>query len=467
VQPAGALRGRRREAALLLAATLIAYANAFGGVFQFDDFFAIVGEPGVQSLAAWRESMPGLRPLLKLTYALNHALGAGLAGFHAVNLAIHASSVLLAWALLGAWLPEAGLDPGRSRAAALAAALLFALHPAQTEAVTYLSGRSMSLMALFSLAFLLAGLRSRDGRDGWMATSLACLAAALAVRETAWAAVPALVLLAAARGERGRALASRTLPAAALLVAGALLLLSLPAYRQLALSTLGRLDPPALVATQVEALGYLLTRPLLLLELNLDPDLRPRGSPGVTTLATAAALGLPLAVAAWQWRRRPWLAAALAWPFLVLAPMYSVFARADVANDRHLYLALLGPAVVAGGALAALPARPRVAATCCLCLLLGLVTVGRNTDYRSETALWTATAAVSPDKPRVWNNLGYALLEEGDAEAAARALRRALALDPGYLRARYNLAEAEARLGAAGVTRDGPAASGSAGRSAR
>ena len=300
-----------------------------------------------------------------------------------------------------------------------------------------------------------------------MLASLACLAAALAVRETAWAAVPALALLAAARGERGRILARRVLPALALLAAAVALLLSLPAYRRLATATLGRLDLPALVATQADALAYLLTRPLLMLELNVDPDLAPRSAPGLDTLATIAALAAPLALAAWQWRRRPWLAAAIAWPYLLLAPTYSLFARADVANDRHLYLALFGPAVLAGTALAALPARPRLASGFALCLLLGLVTVGRNTDYASEAALWTATAALSPDKPRVWNNLGYALLEAGDAEGAARAFRRALALDPEYLRARYNLADAEARLEAAGVTGDAPAASGSAGRSAR
>ena len=85
------LRQRRREAALLLGATLLAYATSFAGVFQFDDFWAIVNEPTVQSVLAWWHSLPGLRPLLKLTYAVNHQSGFGLAGFHAVNLAVHAT----------------------------------------------------------------------------------------------------------------------------------------------------------------------------------------------------------------------------------------------------------------------------------------------------------------------------------------------------------------------------------------
>ena len=92
------VRQRRREAALLLGATLLVYANSFQGVFQFDDFFAIVDEPAVQSVSAWWHSLPGLRPLLKLTYAANHQSGFGLVGFHAVNLAVHAACVLLAFA---------------------------------------------------------------------------------------------------------------------------------------------------------------------------------------------------------------------------------------------------------------------------------------------------------------------------------------------------------------------------------
>ena len=456
------VRQRRREAALLLGATFLAYANSFDGVFQFDDFLAVVDGPSVQSFSAWWQSMPGLRPLLKLTYAANHESGLGLAGFHAMNLAVHAACVLLTWKLLRHWLPEAGLDRARAGAAALLAALVFALHPVQTEAVTYLSGRSVSLTALFSLGFLVLGLRSRDGRDLWMAGALACLLAALATRETAWGAVPALALLAAARGERGRQLLRRLALPAALLAVAALAILALPPYRRLALNTLGRLDPAALFATQVQAVAYLLTKPLLLLEVNIDPHLVRRAAPDAGTGLMLAALAVPVALAAWRWPRRPWLASALIWPYVMLAPGYTVFARADVANDRHLYLALLGPALLAGAALTALPRWPRGLAAAALCLVLGLVTVGRNTDYRSERALWTATVAASPDKPRPWNNLGYALMLEGDLAGAERALRRALALEPNYLRARHNLALVQARRRERDVNLDDAASAGSA-----
>src|SRR5574339_147144 len=69
--------GRRGplQAGLLLAAILVAYANAVGGSFQFDDFNVIVRQPAVHSLAAWWDSMPGIRPLLKLSYTLSWSAG--------------------------------------------------------------------------------------------------------------------------------------------------------------------------------------------------------------------------------------------------------------------------------------------------------------------------------------------------------------------------------------------------------
>jgi hypothetical protein len=110
-----------------------------------------VRDARVQSFGAWAASMPGMRPLLKLSYALNHELGGRVSAFRTVNIAIHALNALLVVLLLERLSRRHGLEARDAFGVAFAAALVFALHPVQTEAVTMLSGRSVSLMSLFFL----------------------------------------------------------------------------------------------------------------------------------------------------------------------------------------------------------------------------------------------------------------------------------------------------------------------------
>jgi tetratricopeptide (TPR) repeat protein len=151
-------------------------------------------------------------------------------------------------------------------------------------------------------------------------------------------------------------------------------------------------------------------------------------------------LGLAVAVALRQLHRRPWLAFGVLWFFLHLLPTNSILPRLDPANDRHLYLALLGPAFLLAAVLWKVTGR-RTASAVALAgvLLLATATIARNHDYRTEVSLWKATAATSASKARVWNNLGYAHGVEGNRAQAQAAYRRALELDPGHVKARYNL----------------------------
>ena len=119
------------------AAAFLAYIPPFWGVFHFDDYNVIVNYDTVHSWQALLERWGGgVRPLLKATYTLNWTLGFG---FSLFNIACHALNAALLY-LIGEAL-------FRDRRAALIAALMFALHPAATEAVTYISGRSSSLRA--------------------------------------------------------------------------------------------------------------------------------------------------------------------------------------------------------------------------------------------------------------------------------------------------------------------------------
>lgn len=424
-----AVRAQRLQAGLLVAAVLAAYLNAFGGSFQFDDFNVIVRQPAVHSLAAWWDSMPGIRPLLKLSYALSWSAGGGdTLAFHAVNVALHAANVLLAWAVLAELWRRMGV--GEAGAAAFAGALLFALHPAHTEAVTYVSGRSVSLMAFFYLASVLAYLRAAPR---WLSPLL--FAAALATKEVA-ATLPAALLLCEALDQRRpfdlRDALRRQAVHWALLAAGLAAMAMLPRYREMLETSLALRGLKEQLALQAAAIARHAGVLMLAVAPNIDPEVP--FVPAVAGFAILAAIGVGLALL----RIQPWHAFALLWFFLHLAPTNSILARADAVNDRQLYLASLGPLALAGLVIALMP-RWRMAALAAAAAVLGAATVARNQDYRNEVALWSDTVRKSPGSARAWNNLGYAHQLEGRREEARAAYQRALAIDPDQLPAKVNL----------------------------
>lgn len=446
----------RHPLAWLLLATTLAYLNALIAGFQFDDFNIIVDNKGVHSLAAWWQQMPGIRPLLKLSYTLNWISGFGISGFdasgfHAVNLLLHLINVALLWRL-SMYFPCPGTwDEQRFRQARLLVTLLFALHPIQTEAVTYVSGRSMLLMTSFGLAALLcwleAGQRARP--TAWNGLALLFFTAAILSKEVAIVLPLTLLLLPGKRPHQTALLA--------LFVSAALLLLFvLFGYQRLLTMPLPRGLANNLVS-EVNALYYLLGQLLRPHALNIDPDLPElAGWSELLALQISGIVGAVLL--AWMQRKqRPWLGFGIGWLMLLLMPTHTLIPRLDLASERHLYLSAIGLYWLAGlgliALLAQLPGRPAAAGTALISLLAitgAAFTASRNQDYRDEVSLWQATVSLSPAKARVWNNLGYAHALAGHAQDARAAFQRALLLNPRHARSLANLRDLDAgRLGPA------------------
>jgi protein O-mannosyl-transferase len=432
----------RRAAAILLAVAMAAFANGLAGPFQFDDYNVIVHNPAVHDVAAWWDSMPGIRPLLKLSYAANWMSGFGAPGFHAVNILIHCLNVLLVFAI--ARRLAARMKAGEASAKiAFWTAALFALHPAQTEVVTYISGRSVGLMAWFVLASVFAWLKADESSKpfAWRAASVLLMVLALAVKENAWSLPLALLLCEALRPDwRWRTVLARTAGHWAVLAGLAAMVWFVPGYWRLLEGSLQTRTLWENLLTQIHGVTYLIGGPLLSLTLNIDPDLAAQAAWTPRLALEAAMLAGLAALALFQWRRRPWLGFGILWFFAMLAPTNSILPRFDIANDRQLYLAMMGPALIVAAACRRVTAEFRaVMVLASLSALLGVATLIRNADYSSEVALWQDTAAKSPDKARVFNNLGYALQQTGRFEDARTAYQRALALDPAHNKARLNL----------------------------
>jgi tetratricopeptide (TPR) repeat protein len=432
---------RRAAALLIVGLALLAWWNAFAGSFQFDDFKVIVDNTAVASLQAWWQSMPGIRPLLKLSYALNrvwagNAADRGLFGFHAVNLALHIGNALLLYALARRLLAELpGAEP-----AALLTALLFVLHPVQSEAVTMISGRSMSLMALFYFASLLTYL------DGRRAVSLVSFAAALATRETAITLPFALLLIERLRTPALPLSESLARTREHWLLAGmaATALLLLPAFQHLAAVSLATRSLSDNLITQSAALLYLLKQTLWPIALDADPVLPLFAGWNPFWIASVALLATLIGGACVAWRKAGmarWFGFGMFWFWLHLAPTNSLLPRLDLANERHLYLADAGLCLLAAVWLVGrLHARPRLLAGVVIPLLcvLVLATQARNRVYLNEVTFWQDVAAKNPGNGRAFNNLGYALAGAGQTAEALLAYEHALQLQPSDFTARLN-----------------------------
>ena len=432
---------------LLLLAVGLAYANALQASFQFDDWDVIVRDPRVQSLAAWWESMPGMRPLLKLSYALNHASSFGAEGFHAVNVLLHAGNGLLILYLVRRFLAQLGYSSASGAWLALATALIFVLHPVQTEAVTYASGRSASLSTLFvlsSVAVWVAGRSSGRLSDLYMVSPLLMLLG-IATRESA-VVVPVVLLLWEAADVsqpfRWRTVWQHSVVHWLLLLLALLAMLVLPAYSEFLAASLASRSVGENLVAQLHGIGYLLGQLVNIDRLNADPALPVVTALDVEGSLVLVALVVAAGVALTNLRRFPLPAFAVLWFLLWLAPTNSFLARLDLVNDRQLYAAFAGPALLLAAAIHRIGTRqPRIAfvAFSAVLLLMGLATNLRNDVYRDEVGFWRNVVAQSPHNARAFNNLGIALADECDLERAEAAWRRALALDPGYIRVAANL----------------------------
>jgi tetratricopeptide (TPR) repeat protein len=445
--------------ALLVAAALLAFWSALSGPFIYDDHSAIVENAHLRSLLPLSTSLgappdtPAAgRPIVSLSLALDHAVhGLDPRGFHATNLAVHllGALVLLALVRRTLLLPPAPASTARARWLGFAVALLWLVHPVQTEVVNYAIQRSESLMSLFYLLTLLLALRARGHTRFGLGGVVAC-ALGMASKESMVTAPVAVVLFDLAYRERGIAEVVRTRAPLWIGLAGTwgvLALLWVGAPRGASVGTGLGVSPLVWALNQSEAvLGYL-RLVFWPSELVLDYGL-PRTLGLDEVWPQLLGLGAILAGVIALLAARPRAGFPALFFFLALAPTSSLIPIAtEVAAERRMHLALAGPLALAVVVtfdalvrrLGTRAAPVGVVLLAGIAATLGAVTHARNLEYQSDVAIWRTVAERAPRNARGHYNLGTVLVAEGALPEAEAAYRRALELEPGYLRARYNL----------------------------
>lgn len=457
---------------LLIGAILLsAYANSFKAPLLLDNKVVIGADVRIRGFTwdnlkliftkdYWYPSLPSdlYRPLTTLSYLFNYSILGNETrpfGYHAVNFLIHwaNSSLVLAWILR---------ISGRFRLA-LAAAVIFGLHPVNVESVTNIVGRA-DLLATFSV--LLAGwlyLRARSETGSRRHLSLLAAGTALTLgafcKESAVMALPVVILFDLLWPPAGLELRPTVRSAlefirrnwtgyVALLpaLAGVLLVrhimpeVSTLGSQVFADNPIAQASPFSGFMTAVHVLGRYVC--LLILPLGLSADysynqlpLYGEGGPWWHDFSCwlALALILGLLVTAWSWRmRRPLYSWGVAFFLGTLLPTSNLlFPIGSIMAERFLYLPSVGFSVLIALGLASIvkgltqwridgesvcPAWTRIVVPIAVIAALALRTHVRNEDWRDELSFWKSAAAASPESFKTHKGLAGALFDTQQTE---------------------------------------------------
>lgn len=470
-------------AALLALAVLAAWSNSFNGPFVLDDLPAIADNPTLRSWSAAfsppheGQTVTG-RPLVNLSFALNHALaapdpvtgrvGERVFGYHLLNIAIHLGAALALFGLVRRTLHGPVLQSRFPDATgdflAFAAALLWAVHPLQTGAVTYIAQRAESLCALCYLLTLYCLARGAASARPWRWFApgiIACLAG-MASKEVMVSA-PVLALLydrTFVAGSFGQALRRRWAFYAGLAATWLLLVCLVVgsgnrgATAGFGISGNHEITSWTYLLRQCEAI-------VQYLRLSVWPD-RLVSDYGFDVIADPARVwwqGLLLlalfGATLWAlWRRPAWGFLGL-WFFAILAPSSSIIpVVTETAAEHRMYLplaALMVAAVLGTHALARRFGRTLTLALAAAGLIiaaaLGAATHARNQDYQSSLTLWQDVVRKRPGNARGHQELALAYARLGRLPDAFTEYREAIRILPGYSKAHHNYASALADAG--------------------
>lgn len=441
-------------ALLLCAAAAVPFARTLRHDLVWDDRYLVAdvetlaAQGGLAAVAAapflpeQNEPDNYYRPVVLLSLWLDGRLAGGsAAAFHVTNLVLHVlNSLLVAWLLR---------EVLRSSGAALAGALVFAVHPVQVEAVAFVAARTDLFAAFFVLLAAVTWLGARRARprarQALVAVSAACLLAGILAKETAIV-LPLVLLVADAVSARHEARAASWWPRNRtwlLAYAGAALLVAL--LRVGALGTVfsvstpeAALQGPLLLREPTTALaGAIRMLRVIVIPFPLN-SLYTREHLVIDTAAWVAVLALAALVVWLATARRQhvgWIAAA--WIVLFLAPSLLVpSGAATLIAERYLYLPMVGVALLAGAswsrrsAGATAPAHAAWPGWALLILVLGWASFARAAVWRSDLDLTADQLRTAPRSAFAYDLRGQALLEAKRWPEALDAFQRAVALDP-------------------------------------
>ncbi|MBA2114056.1 tetratricopeptide repeat protein [Bremerella alba] len=449
---------------------LAVYHRTFTYPFHFDGQVNIQSNESYQTLS-WENFPRTPRSLVNLTWRLNYfADGGTLLGYHLVNISIHIAASLLLFGFISQTLrlpkiPERYRDHATLLAAGVA--LLWAVHPLQTQSVTYIVQRYESLMGMFfllSLFCFIRGFTSKYHAAWYLGSVVACFASALS-KEVA-VAIPLVVLWydRAFLAQSWLDLIRNRWPVymglfAAWLILAQLALVPLTTHNEHGTVLVHEVDfsaeepirtlvgPKEYLYSQAHAIPFYLQLTILPMGQSLDHSWRATYSlseaiwPGIIVVA---ALGLTI----WCIFRAPCWSFVGASFFLILAPTSSILPIQDIVFEHRMYLPLAAviTLIVLGiyeGLWLTQPMQASdsshlsawqslIVLIVVLIAVYGGVTIARNEVYRDGNSMWSDVLAKNPNNPRAYHGIAHAYITQGDWAKAIPYLEKTIELHPEY-----------------------------------
>jgi tetratricopeptide (TPR) repeat protein len=454
--PTQGVLDQSRALFLIVTATVLVYANSLSGAFLFDDTKQIVGNPALRSwgnvLRAFNSEvwsfqkgtlsrdiqLPYYRPLFTVYLTLNFKLfGLWEPGWHLMNLFVHTGVTVTVFFLIKRLSGD--------RLMATLAALLFGLHPAHVESISWISGIPDPLAALFCVPSLIWYVRYRtEGGRKFLVASVIAYGLSAFCKETPLALPLVFIVweLTRARtgpglGARGREIMLQLIPYA--VMAGA--------YLALRFAVLGHISWNHPFMARVPDSAIWMTIPYVFVSY-----LRHLVAPfylsliyGASFVATAADLRflLPVALVAataillWAYRKKIspqiWTALALMVAFLLPVLNLKVFHYEYIIQDRYLYLPSIGFCYLVAILLLLISRRQRqlaIAVGVAIIVAFGSSTFVQNRLWHDAVSLWQRAVYYSPNSWSTHYNLGLAYLNLKQNQAAIDELAKANQLNP-------------------------------------
>jgi len=424
---------------LLLLLVLITYGNSLNNVFLSDDLPEIVNNPNIGNLNVALSTHPTgfIRPVLY--FLLFHLGGLNPTLFRLTNLFFHIGSTFLIYILLNLlYFKE------KQSKLPLIVASIFAIHPAISEAVVWISGGMYTQYTFFFLLSFLLYILSAKRKLLFLLAIFSFLLSFMSHPQMPLSLFVIFPLVEFCFGNIKKNW-KKSIPFLIVTIGYMLITLNNIPERETVLQTVhyqtsGVDNPFVLIPVAITSYFELIFLPKTLTLYHSELSF------GSLNFAIRVIISiLFFAGIIFGFKKNKSIFFWLSFFVIALSPTLTPFRLNWIVAERYLYLPILGILVVCGLGLAKLFEIKKIkflsyTVFAGLLILLCARTIVRNIDWKNEDNLWIATGKTSPSSPNTHNNLGDVYGRNGNKQAALREFQKAIELKPNYADAYHNLA---------------------------